>query len=122
VIPLISQSPVQPHKICIFTGGQKRASRNLARPDGGSDQQKIEAHASKGHGHMNQRRKNIRSTSKTPIISAIKYVLTTDTHVGTKTHIVYAVLVDQGQLYTDLTVKNPVRYSKGNSSIMVCYV
>jgi hypothetical protein len=35
---------------------------------------------------------------------------------------VYAVLVDQGQLYTDLMGKFPVRSSKGNSYVMVCYV
>jgi hypothetical protein len=39
-----------------------------------------------------------------------------------KTHLVYAVLVDQGQLHTDLTGKLPVRSSRGNSYIMVCYV
>jgi hypothetical protein len=50
-------------------------------------------------GHMNQRRQNIRSTSK----AQISDVPTTDTNLGTKTHLVYAVLVDQGQLYTDLT-------------------
>jgi hypothetical protein len=54
-------------------------------------------------GHMNQRRQNIRSTSKTPISDAPK----ADTDLGTKTHLVYAVLVDQGQLYTDLTGKVP---------------
>jgi hypothetical protein len=69
-------------------------------------------------GHMNQRRHNIRSTSKT----SIEDVPTTDTNLGTKTHLVYAVLIDQGQLYTDLTGKFPVRSSKGNSYIMVCYV
>jgi hypothetical protein len=42
-------------------------------------------------GHMNQQRQNIRSTSKTPI----EDVPTTDTTLGTKTHLVYAVLVDQ---------------------------
>jgi hypothetical protein len=35
---------------------------------------------------------------------------------------VYAVVVDQGQLYTDLTGQFPVRSSKGNSYVMVCYV
>jgi hypothetical protein len=55
-------------------------------------------------GHMNQRRQNIRSTSKTPIADAPKR----DTNLGTKNHLVYAVLVDQGQLYTDLTGKFPV--------------
>jgi hypothetical protein len=67
---------------------------------------------------MNQRRQNIRSTSKTPIAAAP----TADTDLGTKTHLVYAVLVDQGQLYTDLTGKFPVRSSKGNSYVMVFYV
>jgi hypothetical protein len=69
-------------------------------------------------GHMNQRRQNIRSTSKTPIAEQP----TPDTDLGTKTHLLYAVLVDQGQPYTDLTGKFPVRSSKGNSYVMVCYV
>jgi hypothetical protein len=69
-------------------------------------------------GHMNQRRQIIRYTSKTLIADAP----TDDTELGTKTHLVYAVLVDQGQLYTDLTGKFPVRSSKGNSYAMVCYV
>jgi hypothetical protein len=69
-------------------------------------------------GHMNQRHQNIRSTSKAPI----EKQPTPDTDLGTKTHLVYAVVVDQGQLYTDLTGKFPVRSSKGNSYIMVCYV
>jgi hypothetical protein len=69
-------------------------------------------------GHMNQRRQNIRSTSKEPLADAPM----ADTDLGTKTHLVYAVLVDQGQLYTDLTGKFPVRSSKGNSYAMVCYV
>jgi hypothetical protein len=69
-------------------------------------------------GHMNQRRQHIRSTSKAPI----EKQPTPDTDLGTKTHLVYAVVVDQGQLYTDLTGKFPVRSSKGNSYVMVCYV
>jgi hypothetical protein len=69
-------------------------------------------------GHMSQRRQNIRSTSKAPI----EKQPTTDTDLGTKTHLVYAVVVDQGQLYTDLTGKFPIRSSKGNSYVMVCYV
>jgi hypothetical protein len=69
-------------------------------------------------GHTNQRRQNIRSTSKTPI----EDVPTTDTNLGTKTHLVNAVMFDQGQLYTDLTGKFPVRSSKGNSYVIVCYV
>jgi hypothetical protein len=69
-------------------------------------------------GHMNQRRQNIRSTVRAPIADAAP----PNTDLGTKTHLVYAVLVDQGQLYTDLTVKFPVRSSKGNSYVMVYYV
>jgi hypothetical protein len=69
-------------------------------------------------GHMNQRRQNIGSTSKVPI----EKQLTPDTDFGTRTHLVYAVVVDQGQLYTNLTGKFPVRSSKGNSYVMVCYV
>jgi hypothetical protein len=69
-------------------------------------------------GHMNQRRQNIRSTSKTSIANAP----TADTDLGTKPHLVYAVLVGQGKLYTDLMGKFPVRSSKGNSYVMVCYV
>jgi hypothetical protein len=73
-------------------------------------------------GHMNQRRQNIRSTSKTTTISDIEDITTNTTHSGTKAHLVYAVLVDQGQLYSDLTGKFPVRSSKGNWYVMVCYV
>jgi hypothetical protein len=69
-------------------------------------------------GHMNQRRQNIRSTSKAPI----EKQPTPDTDLGTKNHLVYSVVVDQGQLYTDLTGKFPVQSSKGNSYVMVCYV
>jgi hypothetical protein len=69
-------------------------------------------------GHMKQRRQNIRSTSK----ETIEKQQPPDTDLGTKTHIVYAVVVDQGQLYTDLTGKFPVRSSKGNSYVMICYI
>jgi hypothetical protein len=68
-------------------------------------------------GHMNQRRQKIRSTWK----AQIEKQKSPDTDLGTKTHLVYAVVVDQGQLYTDLTGKFPVRSSKGNSYVMLCY-
>jgi hypothetical protein len=68
--------------------------------------------------HMNQRLQNIRSTSKAP--SEKQQPPNKD--LGTKTHLVYAVVVDQGQLYTDLTGKFPVLSSKGNSYVMVCYI
>jgi virulence-associated protein VapD len=69
-------------------------------------------------GHMSQRRQNIRSTSKAPP----EKQQPPDTDLGTKTHLVYAVVVDQGRLYTDLTGKYPVRSSKGNSYVMICYI
>jgi hypothetical protein len=68
--------------------------------------------------HMNQRSQNIRSTSK----ASTEKQHPLDTDLGTKTHLVYAVVVDQGQLYTDLTGKFPVRSSKGNSYVMLCYI
>jgi hypothetical protein len=69
-------------------------------------------------GHMNQRRQNIRSTSNAPA----EKQQPPDKDLGAKTHLVYAVVVDQGQIYTDLTGKFPVRSSKGNSYVMVCYI
>jgi hypothetical protein len=59
-------------------------------------------------GHMNQRRQNIRSTSKAPTDRQQSL----DTDLGTKTH----------QLYTDLTGKFLARYSKGSSYVMLCYI
>jgi hypothetical protein len=69
-------------------------------------------------GHMNQRRQNIRSTTKAPT----EKQQSPDPYLGSKTHLVYAVIADQGQLYTDLTGKFPVRSSKGNSYVMLCYI
>jgi hypothetical protein len=69
-------------------------------------------------GHMNQRRQNIRSTLKAPIEKQPP----PDTDLDTKTHLVYAVVADQGQLYTDRTGKFPIRSSKGNSYVMLCYI
>jgi hypothetical protein len=69
-------------------------------------------------GHVNQRRQNIRSTSKAPLEKQQPH----DTDLGSKTHLVYAVVEDQGRVYTDLTGKFPVRSSKRNSYVMVCYI
>jgi hypothetical protein len=38
-----------------------------------------------------------------------------------KTHLVFAVVLDHGQVYTDLTGSFPARSSKGNSGMMICY-
>jgi hypothetical protein len=70
-------------------------------------------------GHMNQRHQNRGSTSKASITSDMVDEAVTPAGLGSKTHLVYAVVVDQGQLYTDLTGKFPVRSSKGNWYVMI---
>jgi hypothetical protein len=66
-------------------------------------------------GHMNQRRQNIRSTSKAPT----EKQQPPDTDLGTKTHLVYAVVVDQGQLYTDLKVPGSIQRRKLICNVML---
>jgi hypothetical protein len=64
---------------------------------------------------MNQKRKNIHSTSKeVKLTSDLEDTTVTPVDTGDKTLLVYAVVIDQGQLYTDLTVRFPQRSSKGN--------
>jgi hypothetical protein len=70
-------------------------------------------------GHMNKLRQKIWSTSKNSITSDIEDESVTPAGLGSKTHFLYAVLVEQGQLYTDLTGRFPVRSSKGNWYIMI---
>jgi hypothetical protein len=66
-------------------------------------------------GHMNQKRQNIRSTRKiVEVTSDLEDVSVTPVGTGEKTNLVYAVVIDQCQLYTDLTGRFPVRSSKGN--------
>jgi hypothetical protein len=71
--------------------------------------------------HMNQRHQKIRSTSRVAITWDIEDEAFTLSGVGSKTHLVYAVVIDQGQLYTDLTGTFPVRSRKGNGYVMICY-
>jgi hypothetical protein len=72
-------------------------------------------------GHKNQHHQNIWSTSKVSITSDIEDEAVTPPGLGSKTHLVYAVVIYQGQLYTDLTGRFPVRSSKGNWYVMICY-
>jgi hypothetical protein len=66
-------------------------------------------------GHMNQKRQHIRSTSKiVEVTSDLEDVSITPVGTGENTNLVYAVVIDQCQLYTDLTGRFPVRSSKGN--------
>jgi hypothetical protein len=73
-------------------------------------------------GHMNQKRQNIRSTSKeTQVTSELEDATVTPADTGEKTHLGYAVVIDQGQLYTDLTGRFTLISSKGNWYVMVVY-
>jgi hypothetical protein len=65
-------------------------------------------------GHMNQTRQNIRSTKK-EIKSDLGDDIVTLVSSGMKIHfLVYTLVIDQGQIYTDLTVIFPQRSSKRN--------
>jgi hypothetical protein len=72
-------------------------------------------------GHLNQCRENIRSTPKTTITSDMEDEAVTPTSLGIKTHLVYSVVVGQGQLYSDLKGKFLVRSIKFNWYVIVCY-
>jgi hypothetical protein len=73
-------------------------------------------------GHMNQKRQNIRSTSKAvAITSDLEDTTVTPSDTRDKTHFVYAAVIDHGQLYTDLTGRFPQRSSKGNWYVMMVY-
>jgi hypothetical protein len=73
-------------------------------------------------GHMNQKRQNIRSTNKVvTITSDFEYTTVTPAGNGDKTNLVYAVVIDQGHIYTDLTGRFTQRSSKGNWYVMVVY-
>jgi hypothetical protein len=73
-------------------------------------------------GHMNQKRQNIRSTSKIlDVTSDLEDVSVTPVGTGEKTNLVYAVVIYQGQLYTNLTGRFPVRSSKVNWCMMIVY-
>jgi hypothetical protein len=70
-------------------------------------------------GHMNQKRQNIRST-KERLLEPENEDITPFVSVG-KTHLVFTVVLDQGQLYTDLTGSFPTLSRKGNNNLMICY-
>jgi hypothetical protein len=70
-------------------------------------------------GHMNQRRQNTRSTK--PKLTAKDDEDITPLGSEEKTNLVFAVVLDHGQVYTDLTGAFPTRSSKGNNGLMICY-
>jgi hypothetical protein len=73
-------------------------------------------------GQMNKKRQNISSTNKiVEVTSDLEDVSVTPVGTGDKTNLVYAVVIGQCQLYTDLTGRFPVHSSKGNWYIMIIY-
>jgi hypothetical protein len=71
--------------------------------------------------HMSQRLQNIHSTCMNSTTSAMEYETVTPASLGSNTHLVYDVVTDQGQLYTDLTGRFTVISRKGNWYVMICY-
>jgi hypothetical protein len=70
-------------------------------------------------GHMNQKRQKIRLTKEK--IHEYNDEDITPQGSGDKTHLVFAVVLDQGHIYTDLTGTFPTRSSKGNNVLMIWY-
>jgi hypothetical protein len=64
-------------------------------------------------GHMNQERQNIRSTKEKVLETEDEDI--TPIGSGEKTHLVFAVVLDQGEIYNDLTGNFPTRSIKGNN-------
>jgi hypothetical protein len=70
-------------------------------------------------GHMNQRHQNTRSTK--PKLIAQYHEDINPLGSEEKTHLVFSVVLDHGQVYTDLAGALPTRSSKGNNGMMICY-
>jgi hypothetical protein len=69
-------------------------------------------------GHMHQKRKKIRSTNK-EVKPESEDEEITPSGKGEKTHFVFVVVLDQGQIYTDLTGNLTERSSKGHNVLML---
>jgi hypothetical protein len=72
-------------------------------------------------GHMNQKRQNIHST-KNEVTYDFEDKAITPVSLGAKTHLVYAVIIYLGQLYTYLTGIFVLRLIKGNSSFHIHFL
>jgi hypothetical protein len=60
-------------------------------------------------GHMKQKCQNIWSTKEEVLETEDKYEDIIPMVSGEKTHLVFAVILDQGQIYTELTGTLPTR-------------
>jgi hypothetical protein len=70
--------------------------------------------------HMNQRQQNIQPT-KERLLEPENEDNITPLGSGEKTHLFFAVVLYQGQIYTDLTGSFPTQSRKGNNKLMICY-
>jgi hypothetical protein len=91
----------------------------LARLNSGSYQQTFDINNGNCYGPHESKRKNIRSTKERFLEQEDEDI--TPFGSGEKTHLIFAVVLDQGQIYTDLTGSFPTRSSKGNNNLMICY-
>jgi hypothetical protein len=69
-------------------------------------------------GHMDQSRKNVRSTKKEPIESE---TTPTQNVNNEPTHLTFATIEDTGNIYTDQTGRFPVTSSQGHKYILIMY-
>jgi hypothetical protein len=75
-------------------------------------------------GYLSQRRKNLRSTTNTALSTetdTIDLAADAPSDTSTKTHRVFAALVDVGKVYGDLTGRFPVMSSRGHQYILTLY-
>jgi hypothetical protein len=94
----------------------------LTGSHGRCHQQAFEDDTSDSHGSHESEKAKIRSTSnEMQVTFDLEDEVVTPFGTGKKKHLVYAVVIDQGQFFTDLTGRFPVRSSKGNWYVMVVY-
>jgi hypothetical protein len=75
-------------------------------------------------GHLSQRQKNLRSTTKTisaPVTDSDDSAESDPTPTKIKTHHVFAALVDVGKVYGELTGRFPIQSSRGHQYILTLY-
>jgi hypothetical protein len=79
----------------------------------------LKLRAATAMGHMSQKRQNIRSTKEKLLETENEDI--TPLGSGGKTHLVFVVVLDQGQIYTDFKGSFPNRSSKSNNGLMISY-
>jgi hypothetical protein len=91
----------------------------VARPDGRAVKKYLKLTPATAMGHMNHRLQNTRSTK--PKLIAQDYEDINPLGSEEKTHLVFAVVLDNGQVHTDLTGAFPTQSNRGNNGLMICY-